>query len=294
VIVDTTPHAVVAALAGKPFPHPQVYTGTHPRVSGVNIDRLIEYIVENPEDVDVQGPINSSPDLLRELVSKDMALIMRGFGRARDLAISGDPAYSITGHGEPPFLTFFYDGDGCGTYWIRPSEHRYTQLDDPEHLSNTLCALRRAQWLTHRLFRDFVPGFEHAHLVDIYPHIARALIRSHEPSGFTEFDIPKEHIVNDGELYEDSIARVMGHPDAGQSPSGFQVPLRSLIPRDLGSLLVTGKPACRFLHYHGTNAAVGHAAGVVAAISAVGDTVLRKLEVGKVQDELVRQGAVIF
>jgi hypothetical protein len=294
VVVDTTPQAIVAGLAGKPFPHPRVYTGTHPRVSGVDIHRLIDYIEENPDEIEVQGPLSRSPDFLRELVTKEMALIMRGFGSARGLAISEDPAYLITGHGEPPFLTFFYDRDGCGTYWIRPSEHRYTRLDDPIHLSRTLGALRRAQWLTHRLFREYVPGFERAHLVDIYSHIARALIRSHEPSGFTEFDIPKEHIEADGQIYEDSIVRIMGHPDAGQSPSGFQVPLRSLIPRGLEGLLVTGKPACRFLHYHGTNAAVGHAAGVAGGVAAAGDVRLRKLEVKKVQGELERQGAVVF
>lgn len=154
--------------------------------------------------------------------------------------------------------------------------------------------MRQRQWLTHKLFREYVPGFERAHLVDIHPHIATALLRSKTPGGFTEYDIPWEHIENNGELYYDSIARVMGHPDAGQSPSGFQVPLRSLIPKGLEGLLVTGKPACRFLHYHATNAAIGQAAGVVAAVAASDTVPLRKLSVAKVQGELKRQGAVVF
>ena len=121
-----------------------------------------------------------------------------------------------------------------------------------------------------------------------------ALLRSREPGGFTEYDIPWEHIEKGGEVYEDSIARVMGHPDAGQSPSGFQVPLRSLIPRGLAGLLVTGKPACRFFHYHATNAAIGQAAGVTAAIAANDDVPLRELPVAKVQEELKKQGAIVF
>jgi hypothetical protein len=130
--------------------------------------------------------------------------------------------------------------------------------------------------------------------MDVHPHIARALLRSQEPGEFTEYDIPWEHIERDGGLYEDSIARVMGHPDAGQAPEGFQVPYRSLIPRGLEGLLVTGKPACRFLHYHGTNAAIGQAAGVAAAVAAKDRTPLRALSVKEVQEELRRQGAVVF
>ena len=294
VVVDTTQQAAVASLAGKRFPFPQVYMGTHPRVSGVDADRLIDYLAENPGEVEAIGPSSSSPEFLRELVSRNMAFLMRGFGGARGRAISDDPAYRATGRGEPPFLTFFYDRDGCGTYWIRPDEFRYTRLDDPIHLSRTIAGLRRMQWLTHRLYREYVPGFERAHLVDVYPHIARALLRSNEPGGFTEFDIPREHIDDGGEFYEDSITRVMGHPDVGQSPSGFQVPLRSLIPRGLEGLLVTGKPACRFLHYHGTNAAVGQAAGVAGAVAALDGVPLRRVSVGKVQDELQRLGAVVF
>jgi hypothetical protein len=219
---------------------------------------------------------------------------MSGFRRARQRALADDPAYEITGRGDPPTLMFFYDRDGCGTYWIHSNEWRYTQLDDPFHLSRTTAEMRKRQWLTHKLFREYVPGFERTHLMDIHPHIARALLRSKESGGFTEYDIPKEHIEKDGNLYEDSIARVMGHPDDGQSPSGFQVPLRSLIPKGLEGLLVTGKPACRFLHYHGTNAAIGQAAGVAAAVAAKDGVLLRKLSIEKVQRELKRQGAIMF
>ena len=293
-VVDTTPQAVVAALAGRPFPHPEVYCGTHPRVSGIIIDRLIDHIGENPGEVEVMGPLSKSSKDLREMVSRNMSLLMRGFRGARASAIAENPEYEATGRGDHPYLMFFYDGDGCGTYWIHSTDYRHTSLDDPLNLSRTLLELRKRQWLTHRLFRDYVPGFECAQLVDVHPHIARALVRSHEPSGFTEFDIPREHIEGGGNIYDDSVARVMGHPDAGQSPTGFQIPLRSLIPRGLEGLLVTGKPACRFLHYHGTNAAVGHAAGVAAAIAVLDSTPVREVEVEKVQRELERQGATVY
>ena len=294
VMVDTTPHAGVAALAGKPFPYPQVYTGSHPRVAGVDIHKLIAYIAEHPDDVDIPTVESKDPDCLREQIDQGMALLMRGFGKLLEKAIADDPIYRTAGRDDPPSLCFFYDRDGCGTYWIRSREYSRPHLDDPMSLSKTIAETRKQQWLTHKLFRDYVPGFEHAHLVDIHPHIARALLRSQEPGAFTEHDIPWEHIQDGGNLYKDSIARVMGHPEAGQAPHGFQVPYRSLIPKGLDGLLVIGKPACRFFHYHGTNAALGQAAGVAAAVAAKDEVPLRELDVRKVQEQLERQGAVVF
>jgi len=294
VIVDTTPHAAVAGLAGRPFPYPEVYAGTHPRVAGVAIDRLLEYVGENPDDVEVRGALSNTPESLKELVAQGTALIMEGFMKARQRALAADPAYEVTGRGDPPTLLFFYDRDGCGTYWVHASEWRRTRLDDPAHMSRTVAELRKRQWLTHKLFREHVPGFERAHLMDVHPHIAVALLRSKDPGDFTEYDIPWEHIEKDGRLYEDAIARVMGHPDAGQAVEGFQVPYRSLIPKGLEGLLVTGKPVCRFLHYHGTNAAMGQAAGVAAAVAVRERAPLRELAVVRVQEELDRQGAVVF
>ena len=294
VVVDTTPQAAVAALAGHPFPHPEVYTGTHPRVAGVDIHLLIQYIVDNPNEVRVRGWESVDRELLESLVERDFSMLLSGFASARKRAIADDPAYAITGRGEEKSFTFLYDRDGCGSYWIKVQGWGRTRLDDPLHLSQTIAAHRKSQWLTHKLFREYVPGFERAHLMDVYPHISRSLLRSRETSEFNEYGIPWEHIEKDGALYEDSVARIIGHPGMGQSTDGFQIPYRSLIPRGLGGLLVTGKPACRTVHIHATCAAVGQAAGVAAAIASKDVTPLRELDVAMVQEELQRQGAAVF
>ena len=294
VVVDTTPHAAVAALAGRPFAYPKVYVGTHPRVAGVDIHPLLEYVRDHPDDVRIDGVERSDLALYEELVEKGITLRMRGFTNARLRALEDDSAFEITGRGVERAFTFMYDGDGCGTYWIHSSEWRNSMLNDPLHLSRTIAEMRKRQWLTHKLFREYVPGFEKAHLVDVLPHIARALLGSHDPGGFTEYDVPWEHIESDGNLYEDSIARVRGHHDAGEAIHGWQLPYRSLIPKGLEGLLVTGKPSCRVLHIHGTNAAVGQAAGVAAALAAKEGVLLRELSVPKVQEALQQQGAVVY
>jgi len=293
VVVDTTPQAAVAALAGHPFPHPKVYFGTHPRVAGVDIDRLLEYVAENPSQVEVEAAISQAPDFLRSLVADGVSLLMTGFSDARAQAIGHDPAFEITGRDQSGTLWFMYEREGLGTHWIKVSGWGTSRLDDPLHMSRTIDVYRKSQWLTHKLFRDHVPGFERAHLVDANPHVARSLVRSNDPGSFTEEPIPWEHVEQDTPMPTQSVARVMGHPDAGQAPGGWQLPYRSLIPRDLEGLLVTGKPAGRLIHYHGTVAAVGHAAGVAAAVAARSGSPLRELPVQAVQGELKRQGAVV-
>ena len=292
VVVDTTPHAGVAAFAGRPFPYFEVYTGSHPRVAGIDVDQLIQYVAENPDDVEIGLVASPSVDILHGLVQQGIPLEMNGFRKPRESAIADDPIYEAIGRGDPPKqCIFFYDRDGCGTYWVGIG---YTRLDDPLTFSKTMDHMRANQWLTHKFFRDYVPGFKHAHLMDIHPHIARALRISREASGFTEYDIPWDNIEKGDNRYEDSIARVMGHPHRGQAPNGFQVPYRSLIPKGLEGILVTGKPASRFLHYHGTIAVVGQAAGVAAAVAAQEGVPLRLLDVSNVQEELARQDAVVF
>ena len=293
VVVDTTPQAAVAAFAGKVYPFADVYTGTHPRVAGVETQALTEYILAHPDDVEMQ--LIGRPDrrVMERLTRERVPLLMHGFRRLRDRAVAEDPVYETTGRGDPPGLTFFSEQDGCGTYWVHSAPVRVTKFDDVQRFSHAIAYLRKQQWLTHRLFREFVPGFERAHLVDTHPHIARAGFTAADWEGFSEYDIPWAHMEEGGEYYADSVARVMGHPNMGQSARGFQVPLRALIPKGLEHLLIIGKPACRVFHYHGTHAALGQAAAVVAAVAARESADLRGLDVCLAQAELRRQGAIV-
>ncbi len=293
VVVDTTPYAAIAAMAGHPFPFPEIYLGTHPHVSGVDIVRLIEYASEHRDDVSVAGVDDPKPDVLMSLVERGAPLRFSGFAAVRKRAIEDDPAYEATGRGGAAQFVFNYDGAGRGNHWVHTKDWRQSRLDDPLHLSRAILEARRCQWLTHKLFREYVPGFECAHLDDTHPHIARALLISREPGGFTDYDVAWEEIESGRTEREDCIVRVMGHPNAGQAPGGWRLPYAALLPKGLEGLLVTGKPACRFIHYQGTSAAVGQAAGVAAALAAKRGMPPRQLAAQAVRSELQRQGAVV-
>jgi ribulose 1,5-bisphosphate synthetase/thiazole synthase len=79
----------------------------------------------------------------------------------------------------------------------------------------------------------------------------------------------------------------------------FHLPYRSLLPRNVENLLVAGRciGGDRTSHAAVRNmmccAVSGQGAGVAAAISVATDTPLDRLDIGKVQAELVRQGARI-
>lgn len=295
VVVDTTPSAVVAATSGRRFAYPKVYLGTHPHVSGIDIGRLIKFACEHADDVDVLGSGADTPDAaaLSTLVAGGVPLEFMGFAAVRSRAIKEDSAYEETGRSDRGENRFFYDRDGRGTYWLQTPEWRYSRLDDPLHMSQAILGLRRRQWLTHEMFRRYVPGFEQAHLEDVHPHIARALCISKEPGGFTDYDVTWEDIQRRGPDRDDRLIRVMGHPLQGQPADGWMLPYAAMLPKGLEGLLVTGKPACRFIHYHGTVGAVGHAAGVAGALAALGKVTPRQLEASAVRDELRRQGAVV-
>ena len=292
VVVDTTPSAGVAATAGRQFVYPDIYLGTHPHVSGVDIERLIVFACEHPDDVSVLGS-DREPTALAARAARGLPLQFTGFSAVRARAIADDPVYEETGRTEKGDNLFFYDRDGRGTFWLRTKDSRFSRLDDPLHMSKAILALRGCQWLTYRMFRRYVPGFERAHLEDVHPHIARALIVSKEPSGFTDYDMTWTDIEAGGPDRDDYVVRVMGHPLSGQSSGGWLLPYAAMLPKGLEGLLVTGKPVCRFIHYHGTVGAVGHAAGVAGALAALGKTSPRRLDAGAVRDELRRQDAVV-
>lgn len=110
--------------------------------------------------------------------------------------------------------------------------------------------------------------------------------------------------------FEDSIA--MGswpidiHPPKGESgqhdlymPLPYQIPFRIMVPKRIDNLLVSGRcvsvdrVAMGSIRVGATCGAMGHAAGVAAAISSKSGVRVRDLDVKLVQAELLEQQAII-
>lgn len=294
-VVDTTQGASVCALAGKRFAFPKAYLGTLPRAAGIEIHKLIDYIRKTPDDRWFLRPmVNKAPDPdeMERLVEAGAPLAIHGFTKALGQAVADDPAYERIAR-MCDVLMFFYEAGGVGAYWAIDDTLHDTDASDPLAFSEAICAARQQQWLVHKFFTRYVPGFERAQLLDTCVSISKAYHQTWEPSGFTEYEISPEEIREGKTEREDWIVKILGHPVSGQCADGWYIPLASLIPKGLEGILVTGKPACRKIHYIASCGLTGQAAGAAAAESIRQETPLRETEAGPIRSLLRRQGVLI-
>lgn len=133
---------------------------------------------------------------------------------------------------------------------------------------------------TRRIIGDYVINDEDvetgARKGDVVVHNAWFLIDIHNPSGGGQAE---------------------GH---SQPAIPYDIPYRSLLPSGLENILTCGRCISGTHRAHasyrvmGICLATGQAAGVAAALSAMNNIAPRKLEVNKLQDELMAVGAVLF
>jgi len=142
-----------------------------------------------------------------------------------------------------------------------------------------------------KFFREHVPGFERAWILDTASQIgtrhARRLVGSER--------ITIEHWMSDGS-YPDSIGLC-----PGMTPSfpTLEIPYRSLVPERLDGLLAAGRNLSADTRAHAALReipecwAMGEAAGV-AAVHALADKVeLRDVDIPALRAQLARQGAIV-
>jgi len=133
-------------------------------------------------------------------------------------------------------------------------------------------------------FRRNVPGFESAFLIDTSPQIGTRESRRLEG----EYVLTKQDVL-EGKRFHDVIAR---------NPF-FDIPYRCLVPKKIDNLLVAGRCISTT---HEAQASVrmicpcyatGEAAGAAAALAIEENVPPRKVDIYKLQKQLIKQGVVI-
>jgi hypothetical protein len=171
--------------------------------------------------------------------------------------------------------------------------------------------LSYAEWMSRRQMRQiaeflrrYVPGFEKSYVmqsgVNVGVRETRRIVGDYQLSADDVLSARK---------FDDAIARgaypIDIHNPAGKGtvlkrlPPGeaYDIPLRSLMPKDAEGLIVAGR--CISGTHEALSAyrvmpivmATGHAAGVAAALAAKRNARPRQVPVAEIQRELVRQGA---
>ncbi|MCC2099320.1 MAG: FAD-dependent oxidoreductase [Hyphomicrobiales bacterium] len=149
-----------------------------------------------------------------------------------------------------------------------------------------------------------VPGFEQSILASIAPRVGIRETRRIEG----QYMLTGEDILQQ-RRFEDTVALGCGPMDihdphgTGISlhmpPAPFDIPMRTMIPKQADGLIVTGRAICATHEANGgarhmaTAMALGQAAGTMAAIAAADDVAVRDLASERVRAALRKDGAAL-
>jgi Dehydrogenases (flavoproteins) len=258
------------------------------RMRGVDLDKVKQYILEHPEEFYYKTPIDELPDLYLSAV--------QGFykhWKEAELPIKRDQVLFFSGPEEDEVLV---------------NMTRIQGLDGTNVEDLTLAEeLGRKQVLMVADFmKKSLPGFEKASISQVGAQIG--IRESRRIDG--EYVLGMDDVVQ-GRRFEDVIAR-SGYPIDVHAPSdnsvlvswiegdgAYDIPYRSLLPKEIRNLLVGGRCISTSHEALGTTRlspscmATGQAAGTAAAMAFLQGIAPQEVGIGELQARLREQGAIL-
>jgi hypothetical protein len=267
------------------------------RMANVDLDGLIEYFQENPEEYDPYGDVETSlEDCVRNWRERGVFHLPHGNGTKMHLV------QNAIAKGEyQRELGLIHGLDAFGMYALRKDRWVIVNtgfingpLLDPFFRSRAESDARRAASVAAQFLTRTFPGFEHAYLAQTAPEIGVRLTRRI----ISDLELTREDMES-FRRFEDVVAvateRKMGGP---RYEEGFDIPLRIMIPRGVSGVLAAsgkslsvdppgalrGQVACM---------QAGQAGGVAAALSAKANVLPHRIDVQAVQGRLLAQGVYL-
>ena len=305
VVVDATGDGDVAALAGAEYvlgrPEDQ---GVQPStlmfdMAGVDTDRVKQYMDENLDDFEWASEMVPVHPYSPSLPQKHF--VGQGF---KSLVREGlDSGELYLGRDSILFLTTCHDGV------LHFNSTRIHGVDgtSAESLTEGEIEGRRQVMSLSRFLINKVPGFENAQLLATGTQIG--IRESRHVVG--EYVLSAEEVMA-GRRQDDVIARGYFPVDIhnlegkegygeggvwGDLEDSYDIPYRSLIPKELDGLVIAGRAISASHEAHGSFRtqggvmAIGQAAGTAAALAATTGTRPRDLDVPTLQKTLEADGA---
>ncbi|GGD56123.1 FAD-dependent oxidoreductase [Paenibacillus nasutitermitis] len=282
VTIDCSADADVAFRAGAKTEQGRVSDGlTQPmtmffRIAGVEDEKVEQYILDHPDEI---SPFSDIVEAARKAgkwtINKDQIglykTVQPGVWRVNTTRISGK--------------------DG-------------TKVEDLVHAE---LEGRRQVFFLMNFFRANVPGFANASLVDTASQVGVRETRR----VVGEYMLTAEDLIT-GKPFDDVVA-LYSYPIDLHSPTGgsvefdenfhtanvYQLPYRILVPVETEGLLVAGRCVSATHEAHAAIRvmpcafALGQAAGAAAATAVKTSSRLRDIEIGILQEELIRQDVVL-
>jgi hypothetical protein len=180
---------------------------------------------------------------------------------------------------------------------------------DGYQLSQAEADGREFVWRLMRFMRQHVPGFERVHLIDTYDIGVRETRRIVGDYCLTIEDVLEARRFDDDVVLcgywvdiHDYDGKWLHTPDQGTQVKGggsYGIPFRCLMPQGIENLLLAGRclsathEAQASARVMGTSMAMGHATGTAAALASQAGVTPRALDIGRLQQTLESQGAII-
>jgi glycine/D-amino acid oxidase-like deaminating enzyme len=254
VVVDCTGDGDIFASAGADFERQDLPLALVFRLGGVDIETANRCVNQNPEEFD--------------------ALV-------RDLGAAGG-----TGGGVGGLNAIYYRTVRDGIVWCNNSVPTSDALDI-EELTKVEKERRETALITLNFFRQHLPGFEKAFLVDTAPQLgtrgSRRLVGEHTLTG-EEW--------RGGRQFDDVVA--MCSPRTEGEPL-ISIPYRCLLPKKLDGLVAAGRCISVDIAVHGCARlippclATGQAAGTAAAMAVAEGVPPREIDRQRLQASLLKQ-----
>ena len=272
---------------GREGDHLTMPCTTNFSMDNVDFERIRVFMLENPEDFH----------------DKTIMSLME----------NGELPYSISGFFEewkqgcremgldiPRERILFFRGVRDDIATINTTRLCMVDATDADSMSQAELTLREQVYQVAALLNQYVPGFEKARIHTIAPVVGiregRRLVGEYVVTGD---DLRAER------RFDDEIA-VYGYPIDQHEPDGagfiqssvgaYGIPYRSLLPKELDNLLVTGRciscdrEAQSSLRTTPGVMAIGEAAGVAAAMVAAQEIPAKNLNTKVLREELIRRG----
>lgn len=292
--IDATGDADLAYLSGTPCLQGRESDNlTQPmtmkfRMRGVDLEKVKRYMIEHPDEFYKSTPF----DELEELPLTGVLGYFKHWKEAA-LPINRDQVLFFTGPGADEVLVNTTRVQGLNG----------TELEDLTE--GEVQGRKQVRMVADFMIRS-LPGFEKASISSVGAQIG--IRESRRIDGL--YSLQVEDVVS-GRAFDDCIAR-SGYPIDIHDPSGkgvhaawvqgdgaYDIPYRSLLPKRLDNLLVAGRcistthetlattrltPSCM---------ATGQAAGTAAAIAWEQAISPKQVDIGQLQERLIRNGALL-
>jgi hypothetical protein len=295
VIVDCTGNGDVFARAGEPF---FISDELQPMTLPFYLAEVGK-TGEIPFEEELIIPFGPEPGFLRE------PLLSEYTSRRRDVQVDKKKLKDAAGKGKLPYFGGPWFGGLRKRYpWVNTTRVYGSAVNAAELTAAELEARKNTHEIVEFYKKEF-KGFEHSWLMKTASTIG--IRETRRLDGI--FTLTKEDIVSNRK-FSDSVALgtwpVDVHPPKGQSgmhemyvPLPYQIPFRALLPKNNDNLIVAGRcissdrQAMGTVRVGATCGAIGHAAGIAAALTAKSGNTLKNLQYNDIKQELINQNDII-